>query len=268
MSDTTIPSDPAVQAVALGKRYRITVRPGVERLTDRVTEALAARRDTKGAPVGATGADHDPRTVWALRDVSFEVAAGRILGVIGRNGSGKTTLLKILARVTAPTEGHALVRGRVAALLSVGAGMHPLLTGRDNIALSGAILGMSRQEIDERFGDIVAFSGVERFLDEPVKHYSSGMYVRLAFSVAAHLPSEVILIDEVLSAGDAEFQRRSEAHMREMLKDGRSVIYVGHNLGIVRSLCDEALVLDAGAVRFRGSPADAVSYYGEEIVGR
>jgi lipopolysaccharide transport system ATP-binding protein len=210
----------------------------------------------------------DPNVMWALRHVDFEVPAGEIFGVIGRNGSGKTTLLKVLARVTAPTEGRAEVRGRVAALLQVGAGFHPQLTGRDNIALSGAILGMSPQEVEERYDRIIGFAEIGRYIDQPVKHYSSGMYVRLAFSVAAFLPAEVILVDEVLAVGDAEFREKCQAHMKEQLRDGRTVVYVGHGMDIVRNICRNALVLDAGHIVFRGTASDAADYYEQEVVKR
>jgi lipopolysaccharide transport system ATP-binding protein len=210
----------------------------------------------------------EDNTVWALKHVDFEVPRGEIFGVIGRNGSGKTTLLSILAKVTAPTEGSAEIHGRVAALLQVGAGFHPQLTGRDNITLSGAIVGMSPEEIEERFDSIVEFSEVGRYIDEPVKHYSSGMYVRLAYSVAAFLPAEIMLVDEVLAVGDAEFQMKSQRHMNQALQDGRTVVYVGHGIEIVRSLCTHAIVLDEGRVVFRGEGGDAADYYEQEVVNK
>jgi lipopolysaccharide transport system ATP-binding protein len=249
----------AVEATGLGKAFRLARRPATGALLDKAAGVLSLSRRRDEAR---------DRWVWAVRDVDLQVERGTIVGIIGRNGSGKTTLLKLLARVTAPTEGSALVRGRVAALLQVGAGFHPQLTGRDNIALSGAILGMSRSEVQDRFEGIVAFSEVGRYLDQPVKNYSSGMYARLAFSVAAFMPAEIMLIDEVLAVGDADFQAKAQAHMKETLKDGRTVIYVGHGLDIVRELCSSALVLDNGRVAFRGEAGDAVDWYEENVVAR
>ncbi len=194
--------------------------------------------------------DHGNRVgeeIWALRDVSFTVDQGEVLGVIGRNGAGKSTLLKILSRVTAPTSGQVKVRGRIASLLEVGTGFHPELTGRENIYLNGAILGMTRQEVRRKFDEIVAFAEVEKFIDTPVKRYSSGMYVRLAFAVAAHLESEILLVDEVLAVGDAEFQKKCLGKMGDVAsKEGRTVLFVSHNLGAVKSLCEKSLLLSVG----------------------
>src|SRR5204862_2694696 len=187
--------------------------------------------------------------VWALRDVSFEVKRGEVVGIIGRNGAGKSTLLKILSRITEPTEGKVTLRGRVASLLEVGTGFHPELTGRENIYLNGAILGMSRGEIRAKFDEIVAFAETEKFLDTPVKRYSSGMYVRLAFAVAAHLEPEILVIDEVLAVGDAEFQKKCLGKMREVARGlGRTVLFVSHNMGAVRSLCETGLLLSEGKI--------------------
>jgi lipopolysaccharide transport system ATP-binding protein len=200
-------------------------------------------------------------TLWALRDVSFDVPAGQVLGIIGRNGAGKTTLLKILSRITEPTTGEARVRGRVGALLEVGTGFHPELTGRENLYLNGAILGMSRTEIDARFATIVEFAGVAEFIDTPIKRYSTGMQVRLAFAVAAHLDPDVLFIDEVLSVGDAEFQRRSLDRMRDVTREGRTVILVSHDMTAIRRLCERVLLLDRGSVVLDGPAADVVSRY-------
>ena len=248
----------AIEAHGLGKAFRLARRPSSGALLDRVAGVLSRN----GAPDEPGG-----EVMWALRDVNLAIPRGKIFGIIGRNGSGKTTMLKLLARVTAPTEGHAVVRGRVAPLLQVGAGFHPLLTGRDNIALSGAILGMSAHEVQARFEQIVEFSEIGRYLDQPIKNYSSGMYARLAFSVAAFLPAEIMLIDEVLAVGDAEFRVKAADHMKGALKDGRTVVYVGHGLDIVRELCDEAMVLDRGRVAYRGDAGAASDYYLEEVVG-
>ena len=203
-----------------------------------------------------------PRDFWALRDVSFEVPKGQVLGIIGRNGSGKSTLLKILAKITPPTEGEATIVGRVGSLLEVGTGFHGDLTGRENTYLSGTILGMKRREISAQFDEIVAFSGVEQFIDTPVKHYSSGMYLRLAFAVAAHLRTEILLIDEVLAVGDAAFQKKCIDKMSDVAREGRTVLFVSHNLGAVTRLCDAALLLEGGKAAARGVTGDVVAIYG------
>jgi len=199
---------------------------------------------------------------WALKDVSFEVKQGEVVGIIGRNGAGKSTLLKILSRITEPTKGRVVLRGRVGSLLEVGTGFHPELTGRENIFLNGAILGMTRREISKKFDEIVAFAEVERFLDTPVKHFSSGMYVRLAFAVAAHLEPEILVVDEVLAVGDTEFQKKCLAKMDEVSRrEGRTVLFVSHNLAAVAEMADRALLLDAGAIAVDSSVAEAVSTY-------
>jgi lipopolysaccharide transport system ATP-binding protein len=192
--------------------------------------------------------NRDGETLWALKDVSFKVEQGEVLGIIGRNGAGKSTLLKILSRVTAPTSGKIKVKGRVASLLEVGTGFHPELTGRENIYLNGAILGMSNQEVRQKFDEIVVFSGVEQFVDTPVKRYSSGMYVRLAFAVAAHLEPEILVVDEVLAVGDAEFQKKCLGKMQSLADRGRTVLFVSHNLAAVQTLCNRGIILSAGRV--------------------
>ncbi len=199
--------------------------------------------------------------LWALRDISFTVEQGEVLGIIGRNGAGKSTLLKILSRVTAPTYGRIKVKGRVASLLEVGTGFHPELTGRENIYLNGAILGMSRQEIDRKFDEIVDFAEVEKFIDTPVKRYSSGMYVRLAFAVAAHLDPEILVVDEVLAVGDAEFQKKCLGKMGEVAKEGRTVLFVSHNMAAITNLCLNGLLISKGGIRKRGDIAGVVSNY-------
>jgi lipopolysaccharide transport system ATP-binding protein len=247
---------PAVLVEQLGKRYRIG-QPGAGSLYDRSARLLARRRRSRR---------EEDTTLWALRDVSFSVAPGQILGVLGRNGSGKSTLMKILARVTAPTEGRAVVRGRVGALLQVGTGFHPELTGRDNIALSGAILGMSSKQIAAVHQSIVDFAEIGRFLDTPVKHYSSGMYMRLAFSVSAHMDADIMLIDEVLSVGDADFQRKCRDRIRTLVAGGRTVLFVSHSMGSVHDLCTGAIVLDGGLLRFAGETGAAVAYYERHVL--
>ena len=191
--------------------------------------------------------NQDGQTLWALKDVSFQVQQGEVLGIIGRNGAGKSTLLKILSRVTAPTSGQVKVKGRIASLLEVGTGFHPELTGRENIFLNGAILGMSKQEVQRKFDEIVSFAEIEKFVDTPVKRYSSGMYVRLAFAVAAHLESEILLVDEVLAVGDAEFQKKCLGKMGDVAtKEGRTVFFVSHNMGSIRNLCEKCILLNYG----------------------
>ena len=199
--------------------------------------------------------------MWALRDVSFEVKQGEILGIIGRNGAGKSTLLKILSRVTAPTSGEVRVKGRIASLLEVGTGFHPELTGRENIFLNGAILGMTKAEIKGKFDEIVAFSEIEKFLDTPVKRYSSGMYVRLAFAVAAHLEPEILIVDEVLAVGDAAFQKKCLGKMGDVAKEGRTVLFVSHNMAAIQKLCGRVLLLAGGKNIFDGANAAAISHY-------
>jgi lipopolysaccharide transport system ATP-binding protein len=200
--------------------------------------------------------------VWALRDINFEVKQGEVLGIIGRNGAGKSTLLKILSRVTAPTKGNVKIKGRIASLLEVGTGFHPELTGRNNIYLNGAILGMTKKEIASKFDEIVDFSGVERYIDTPVKRYSSGMYVRLAFAVAAHLDPEILIVDEVLAVGDKEFQRKCLGKMKDVSeREGRTVLFVSHNVAAILNLTDTVMVLEWGKNIFKGSPEDSINYY-------
>jgi lipopolysaccharide transport system ATP-binding protein len=198
---------------------------------------------------------------WALKDVSFDVQQGEVLGIIGRNGAGKSTLLKVLSRITEPTSGRVTLRGRVASLLEVGTGFHPELSGRENIFLNGAILGMSRREIKSKFDEIVNFAGVEKFLDTPVKRYSSGMYVRLAFAVAAHLEPEILVVDEVLAVGDADFQKKCMGKMQDVAKEGRTVIFVSHTMGAISSLCSRCMLMEKGELVTDGIPTDVISTY-------
>src|SRR5262245_46580413 len=216
------------------------------------------RRLRAGLSADAPNGEH---AFWALKDVSFEVKRGEVVGIIGRNGAGKSTLLKILSRITEPTAGRVTINGRVASLLEVGTGFHPELTGRENIYLNGAILGMTRAETRRKFDDIVAFAEVERFLDTPVKRYSSGMYVRLAFAVAAHLDPEILIVDEVLAVGDTEFQRKCLGKMGEVASGGRTVLFVSHNLPAVSSLCNELITLADGNIVFHGHPNEGIPSY-------
>jgi lipopolysaccharide transport system ATP-binding protein len=243
-----------IKAEGVAKRYRLGEHQAAYG-TLRESLARAGRR--------LTGREHKAAAeqVWALRDVTFDVQQGEVLGIVGRNGAGKSTLLKVLTRITNPTAGRIEIRGRVGSLLEVGTGFHPELTGRENIYLNGAILGMKRREIDRRFDAIVEFSGVERFMDTPVKRYSSGMYVRLAFAVAAHLEPEILLVDEVLAVGDAEFQRRCLGRMEELGSSGRTVIFVSHQLPAVAQLCDRAIQIDSGSVVGDGPPAEVIANY-------
>ena len=202
-----------------------------------------------------------PEMLWALRDISFDIGAGEVVGIIGHNGAGKSTLLKIISLITEPTEGEMEIVGRVGSLLDVGIGFHPELSGRENVFLNGAILGMRRAEIARKFDEIVSFAGTEAFLDTPVKHYSTGMYMRLAFAVAAHLDPEILIVDEVLAVGDAAFQKKCLGKMGDVAKQGRTVLFVSHNLGAVRSLCTRGLVLAGGALQFDGPVDDAIASY-------
>jgi lipopolysaccharide transport system ATP-binding protein len=247
-------AQPAIRAEGLGKRYRRgRSRAEPTTLRDAVTEAARSlgRRRSRDAE----------EEFWALRDVSFEVQPGECLGVVGRNGAGKSTLLKLLSRITAPSEGRIGIRGRVASLLEVGTGFHPELTGRENVFLNGAILGMTRSEIQSRFDEIAAFSEVEAFLDTPVKRYSSGMHMRLAFAVAAHLEAEILLVDEVLAVGDVAFQRKCLGKMEDVTRTGRTVLFVSHNLSALRGLCNAGLVLDGARVVERGDIVRAIQAY-------
>src|SRR5882724_7078451 len=202
---------------------------------------------------------------WALRDISFDVNPGDVIGIIGPNGAGKSTLLKIMSRITDPTEGHINIRGRLASLLEVGTGFHPELTGRENIYLNGSILGMKKTEIDRKFDEIVTFAEVERFLDTPVKHYSSGMYVRLAFAVAAHMETDILLVDEVLAVGDAAFQKRCLGKMGDVAKEGRTVLFVSHSMGAVTALCNHTIWFEGGKIEAAGPTAEIVTAYFSEV---
>lgn len=203
----------------------------------------------------------DSNFVWSLQDINFTVERGEVLGIIGKNGAGKSTLLKILSRVTSPTKGEVRIKGRIASLLEVGTGFHPELTGRENIYLNGAILGMRKQEIKAKFDEIVSFAGVERYIDTPVKRYSSGMYVRLAFAVAAHLEPEILIVDEVLAVGDAEFQKKCLGKMKDVSEHGRTILFVSHNMSAIKSLCSKGIFLENGLLKYSGKIGDTISNY-------
>lgn len=255
-------SDSAIHASTLGKRYRVA-RVRAEYRTLRDTLANRAVEVVRGFGSGGRGRPPAQSTdfIWALQDVSLEVQRGEVIGIIGSNGAGKSTLLKILSRVTKPTTGWVKLHGRVGSLLEVGTGFHPELTGRENIYLNGAILGMKRSEIQRKFSQIVEFAEVEKFIDTPVKRYSSGMYLRLAFAVAAHLEPEILLVDEVLAVGDANFQRKCLGKMEDVAKEGRTVLFVSHNLDAIQRLCPRSLLIDHGRVIAQGDSANVVSRY-------
>ncbi|HKM83050.1 MAG TPA: ABC transporter ATP-binding protein [Candidatus Acidoferrum sp.] len=246
-------SHPVIQAEGLGKRYRRGLQASRGLLRDSLARTLRS-------PLSVFRRANQ-ETFWALKDVSLEVHEGEVLGLIGRNGSGKTTLLKILSRITQPTAGWAEIHGRVGSLLEVGTGFHPELTGRENTYLSGAILGMSKSEITRKFDEIVAFAELDKFIDTPVKHYSSGMFVRLAFAVAAHLEPEILLVDEVLAVGDINFQKKCLGKMGDVARAGRTVVLVSHQLNQIRRLCQRVVWIDAGSVRQDGPTHEVVSAY-------
>ena len=249
----------------LGKQYFIGRREKYRTFRESLTQSLSApfRRSIqalRGQGQQAAGLD---QALWALRGVSFEIQQGDVVGVIGRNGAGKSTLLKILSRITEPTTGRVRIRGRVGSLLEVGTGFHPELTGRENIYLNGAILGMRKNEIERKFDEIVDFAETEAFLDTPVKHYSSGMYVRLAFAVAAHLEPEILLVDEVLAVGDIAFQKKCLGKMGDVARTGRTVLFVSHNMAAIAALCNRAFLLDHGQLVAAGETAEVIDRYME-----
>ncbi len=254
---------PAIRVEKLSKMYRIGAKEQqpqtlIETLRRAAASPLDYLRSTLRPP-------REEEIFWALRDISFEVKRGDVVGIIGRNGAGKSTLLKILSRITEPTSGRAIINGRVGSLLEVGTGFHPELTGRENIFLNGAIMGMRGNEIQRKFDEIVDFSGVEKFIDTPVKHYSSGMYVRLAFAVAAHLEPDILIIDEVLAVGDAAFQKKCLGKMSDVATGGRTVLFVSHNMAAVQQLCQSGMVLNEGAVSFQGDIGSTINHYAQDV---
>lgn len=248
-------SNIAIRAENLSKKYQIAVRNRHDTLRDQLVGGLKALFSRNGA-----AAEHND-TFWALKGVSLEIKQGEVIGIIGRNGAGKSTLLKVLSRIVEPTAGFADIRGRVGSLLEVGTGFHAELSGRENIYLNGAILGMKKAEIDRKFDEIVDFSGVERFMDTPVKRYSSGMYVRLAFAVAAHLEPEILIIDEVLAVGDAAFQKKCLAKVEDVAKGGRTVLFVSHNMAAIQGFCSRCFLLSSGELIAAGTPQSIVEQY-------
>lgn len=244
-------AQPAIEFHGVSKLYQL----GESSASLREAFGQAAARLARRRP------RHEPRSFWAVRDVTLDVQRGESLGIIGHNGAGKSTILKLLSRITDPTSGSIVVSGRLAALIELGAGFHPDLTGRENIDLNGVILGMRRAEVAQQFDSIVAFAGLEDFIDTPVKRYSSGMYVRLAFAVAAHVRADVLLIDEVLSVGDAAFQDRCMAKMRELKANGATIVYISHNLWSVQTFCDRAVLMDHGRIAAEGPPAEVIDLY-------
>lgn len=245
----------AVRVENIGKQYNIfTQSTRYATLRDKIVETIKSPIKTLLNPTGS-------EKFWALRNVSFDLEEGQVLGIIGKNGAGKSTLLKILSRVVEPTEGYAEINGRIGSLLEVGTGFHPELTGRENIFLNGAILGMKKTEIERKFDEIVSFAEIEKFLDTPVKRYSSGMYMRLAFAVSAHLEPEILVVDEVLAVGDAEFQRKCLGKMSDVASEGRTVLFVSHNMSAIQRLTQECIILDHGTMIKRAPTAEAVDYY-------
>lgn len=254
----------AISVHNLGKRYKIGAAETKFRynmLRDVIVDTVSAPVRLAKAMIGKSDRRMNQNYVWALKDVSFDLEEGKVLGIVGRNGAGKSTLLKILSRVTEPTTGTVTVRGRVGSLLEVGTGFHPELTGRENIYMNGAILGMKRAEIDAKFDEIVEFSEVGQFIDTPVKRYSSGMYLRLAFAVAAHLEPEILVVDEVLAVGDAEFQKKCLGKMGDVAQQGRTVLFVSHNMSAILRLTEEAIVLNKGQLVLRAPSQEAVDFY-------
>jgi homopolymeric O-antigen transport system ATP-binding protein len=246
---------PMIKVENISKQYRLGAsRESFPTLRDALAGAFRA-------PLRRRGRRKTNETIWALKDVSFEIAPGEVVGIIGRNGAGKSTLLKILSRITEPTSGRAELHGRTASLLEVGTGFHPELTGRENMFLNAAILGMPRSEIERKFDEIVAFAEIEKFLDTPVKHYSSGMYVRLAFAVAAHLEPEILIIDEVLAVGDAAFQKKCLGKIQGVTQQGRTVLFVSHNMAAIKSLCGRALLLEEGRIAIEGNVDTLIDKY-------
>jgi len=275
-------NDVVIRCESLSKQYRIGERERYTALRDVISNAAGARlrllmnalssrfkvsnlSNNSQSEMGSPRVKIGEGSIWALQDVSFEVKRGEVVGIIGRNGAGKSTLLKILSRITKPTKGHAEIHGRVGSLLEVGTGFHPELTGRENIYLNGAILGMRKTEIDRKFDEIVAFAEIEKFIDTSVKRYSSGMYVRLAFAVAAHMEPEVLVIDEVLAVGDAAFQKKCLGKMNDVARGGRTVLFVSHNMGAISHLCTSGILLRNGRAVFLGSATEAIGAYDQDL---
>ncbi|WP_110515090.1 ABC transporter ATP-binding protein [Herpetosiphon llansteffanensis] len=259
-------SEIAIQVEHLSKQFRIGANSFQKTFRETVSDAMLAPARRLRSALRGQGTQTATKEFWALRDVSFDVNQGEVVGIIGHNGAGKSTLLKVLSRITEPTSGSAMIRGRVGTLLEVGTGFHPDLTGRENMYLNGAILGMSRAEINRKFDEIVAFAEVEQFIDTMVKHYSSGMYLRLAFAVAAHLEPEILIVDEVLAVGDAQFQKKCLGKMGEVAQNGRTVLFVSHNMAAIRSLCQRVIWLNKGTVLKDGPSASIVNEYLMETV--
>lgn len=253
---------PIIEAVHLSKKFQLgAARSRDDNFREALIRGMRASWQAVRNGLGGSGNSSGPEWMWALHDVNFQVEEGDVVGIIGANGAGKSTLLKILSRITDPTEGYVRLRGRVASLLEVGTGFHPDLTGRENVFLNGAMLGMTKNEIESKFDEIIAFAELERFLDTPVKHYSSGMYVRLGFAVAAHLDPEVLIVDEVLAVGDISFQKKCLGKMGQFGQSGRTILFVSHNIPAVLNLCQKGIVLEQGRLTFADDAKSAVEYY-------
>jgi len=261
--------EPVISVRGIGKKYRLGFTHSHDTLRDKIAGSLrrmvhgakGTERSGKTPNNSITKSPNNSSEFWALKDISFDVQQGEVIGIIGANGAGKSTLLKILSEITEPTEGEIRIRGRVASLLEVGTGFHPELSGRENVYMNGAILGMTKSEIDAKFDEIVAFAEVEQFIDTPVKRYSSGMQVRLAFAVAAHLEPEILVVDEVLAVGDMEFQKKCIGQMGKVAKEGRTVLFVSHNMGAISKLCETGILLDEGKIVERGDVNSVVGKY-------
>ncbi|MDQ3254110.1 MAG: ABC transporter ATP-binding protein, partial [Acidobacteriota bacterium] len=249
---------PIIKVENLSKQYRVGSRP---QSYATLRELFSGRVRWPLTRLHRQSLNADDKKIWALKDVSFEVSPGDVVGIIGRNGAGKSTLLKILSRITGPTTGYVELYGRISSLLEVGTGFHPELTGRDNVYLNGAILGMSRSETKSKFDEIVAFAEIDKYLDTPVKHYSSGMYMRLAFAVAAHLEPDILIVDEVLAVGDVAFQKKCLGKMNDVSRVGRTVLFVSHNMAAVANLCRRGIVLSGGSIQYAGTQTGAVAEY-------
>jgi len=257
-------NDVVIRTDSLGKVYRLGQYVGYRNLQESIIDGIAASFRRLRGFVGRNRSERenlDGEHIWALKDVSFEIRQGEVVGIIGRNGAGKTTLLRILSRITNPTEGYADIHGRVGSLLEVGTGFHPELTGRENVYLNGAVLGMKKKEIDRKFDEIVDFSGVEQFMETPIKRYSSGMNVRLAFAVAAHLEPEILLVDEVLAVGDVAFQQKCIGKMDGLSQEGRTILFVSHDMTRIAKLCPQCILLDKGGVSYQGETGQAITKY-------
>jgi len=261
-----VTDDVVIKVENLSKKYRIGAHEGYKTFRETLVDAAKAPFQRIKSVFDRTNSTNETNMIWALKDISFEVKQGEVIGIIGRNGAGKSTLLKILSQITEPTEGRVELRGRIGSLLEVGTGFHPELTGHENVYLYGAILGMERWEVTRKFDEIISFAELEKFIDTPVKRYSSGMYMRLAFAVAAHMEPEILLVDEVLAVGDMAFQKKCLGKMENVAGEGRTVLFVSHNMAAVNSLCEKSILLENGIIEKSGPSSEIISYYREKTL--